>query len=96
MRIEVDYSGCGSTCSVLKWIVVGMAPHVALCALVFCEDDAVVELPFDILPYCWLLAGRQRKQGLFLVNVPLPVTKPGLTHSRLGSMRITTANVDAG
>ena len=44
MRIEVDYSGRGTTRSVLKWIAVGVTLHVALHALVFCEDEAVVKL----------------------------------------------------
>ena len=35
MRIEVDYSGCSTTRSVLKWIAVGVALHVTLCAVVF-------------------------------------------------------------
>ena len=35
MRIDVDYSGRGTTCSILKWIAVGVALHVALRALVF-------------------------------------------------------------
>ena len=50
MRIEVDYSGRGTTRSLLMWIAVGVALHVALRALVFlCEDEAVVELSFNIL-----------------------------------------------
>ena len=49
MRIEMNQSGRGTTRSVLKWITVGMALHVALRVLVFCEDEAVVELTFDIL-----------------------------------------------
>ena len=49
MRIEVDYSGRGTTRSVLKWIAAGVALHVALRALVFCEDYVVVELSFYIL-----------------------------------------------
>ena len=50
MRIEVNYSGRGTTRSVLKWIAVGVALHVALHVLVlFCEDEANVELSFDFL-----------------------------------------------
>ena len=50
MHIEVDYNGSGSTRSVLKWIAVGVALHMALRALVFfCEDNVVVELSFNIL-----------------------------------------------
>ena len=48
MRIEVDYSGRGTTRSVLKWIAVGVALHVAPRALVFCGDE-VVKLSFNIL-----------------------------------------------
>ena len=57
MSIEVDYSEPGATCSVLRWISVGVALHVALRALVFlCEDEAVVELSFDFCTAagCWL------------------------------------------
>ena len=49
MCIEVDYSGCGTTRSILKWIAVGVTLHVAPRALVFCGDKVVVELSFDIL-----------------------------------------------
>ena len=49
MRIEVDYSGRGTTRSVLKWMAVGIALHVAPRALVFGGDEVVVELSFDIL-----------------------------------------------
>ena len=49
MRIEVDYSGRGTTRSVLKWIAVGVALHVAPCAFIFGGDELVVELSFDIL-----------------------------------------------
>ena len=49
MRIEVDYSGRGTTRSVLKWIAVGEALHVSPHALVFCEDKVFVELSFHIL-----------------------------------------------
>ena len=55
MRIEVDYSEPGTTRSVLKWISVGVALHVALCALVsFCEDKAVVKLAFNFRVGCLL------------------------------------------
>ena len=49
MRIEVDYSGRGATRSVMKWIAVGVALHVALCELVFCGDKVVLEVSFNIL-----------------------------------------------
>ena len=49
MRIEVDCSGRGTTHNVLKWKSSGHYIHVALLALVFCEEEAVVELSFDIL-----------------------------------------------
>ena len=49
MCIEVACSGRGTTHSVLKWTAMGVALHVALRALVFCEDEVVVELSFDIL-----------------------------------------------
>ena len=58
MGIELDYSGRGTTCSVLKWIAVG----VALRALVFCVDEVVAQLFFHFLHCLWLLAGRQRKR----------------------------------
>ena len=60
IRIEVDYSGCGTTRSVLKWIAVDVALHVALCVLVFLffyKDEAVVKLSFNfffIAEGCWL------------------------------------------
>ena len=44
-----DCSGHGTTHSVLKWIAVGVALHVALRALVFCGDEVVVKLSFAIL-----------------------------------------------
>ena len=47
MHIEVGYIGRVTTCSELKWIAVGVALHVALHALVFCEDEADVEVTFD-------------------------------------------------
>ena len=49
MRIEVDYSGLSTIRCVLKGIAVGVALHVALRELVFCEDEVVVKLSFDIL-----------------------------------------------
>ena len=64
MRIEADYSDHSTTRSVLKWIAVGVALHVALCAPVFCEDKVVTELSFDILHCCWLLVRQRRKRGL--------------------------------
>ena len=49
MRIELDYGGRGTTRSVLKWIAVGVVLHVALRALVFCENKVVSDLSFDVL-----------------------------------------------
>ena len=49
MCSEVDYSGRGTTRSILKWIVVGVALHVVLCELVFCEGEVVVELSSNYL-----------------------------------------------
>ena len=49
MHIEVDYSGRGTTRGVLNWIAVGVALHIAPRALMFCGDEVVVELSFDIL-----------------------------------------------
>ena len=54
MRIEVDYSGRDTTHSVLNWIAVSIALHIAPCALSSCGGEVVVELSFNILHCCWL------------------------------------------
>ena len=86
MRVEVNYSGRGNTRSVLKWIAVGMALHVALRVLVFCEDEADVELSFNTLRVL-IPAGWTTDETRALVNIPLPIMKVELTHSRLSLMR---------
>ena len=94
MRIEADYSGRGTTRSILKWIAVGMALHVALWALVFMWGRSCCRTFFRYFALL-MAAGWTTVETRALISVPLPITKPGLTHSRFSSMRITTANVDA-
>ena len=64
MCIEVDYSGRGTTHSVLKWIAVGVALHVALHPQVFCEDEAVFN------PLTILLLNRIRFAKIYQVKKP--------------------------
>ena len=57
MRLEVDYSGRGTTCSVLKWIVVGVVLHVALLVLVFFVRTKLLSnflSIFSVADGCWL------------------------------------------
>ena len=93
MRIEVEYSECGITSSVLKWISVGVALHMALHALIFCEDETVSN--FLSIFALLMAAGWTTEETRALVSVPLPIRRAGLAHSYFGSMRIAAANVDA-
>ena len=57
MHIEVDYSGRGATCSVLKWIAFGVALHVALHVLVVFVRTKLLSnylLIFCVADGCWL------------------------------------------
>ena len=73
----------------------GVALHMAPCALVFCEDEAVVELSFDF-PALLMAAGWMTEETRAPVIVLLPIMKVGLTHSCFSSMHISLAGVDAG
>ena len=64
MRIEVDYSGCGSTRSVLKWIAVVVALQVALLVFIFCEDEVFAELSFRYFALLMAAGWRTEKRGL--------------------------------
>ena len=91
MRIEVGYSRRGTTRSVLKWIAVGMALRVLI---LFCERSCC--RTFFCFFVLLMAAGWMTEEKRDLVSLPLPITKVGLMFSRFSSMRITTANVDAG
>ena len=56
MRMEVEYSGGDTTSSVLKWIAVGVAPHVALRALVFVRTKLLSNFLSKVYVAhgCWL------------------------------------------
>ena len=95
MRIEADYSGRGTTRSVLKWIAVGVV-YTKLCLRSFFLRGRSCCQTFFWYFALLMAAGWMTEETRALVSVPLPITKAGLAHSRFSSIRITIANVEAG
>ena len=72
-----------------------VALHVFLRALVFCDDETVVEIFFDCFPLL-KAAGLDDRGNEGSFERTTTNYEGGLTHTHSSSMCITTANVDAG